>query len=48
MPVKQDSINRELYGILKSRGYRPDMFTSAGKKVAIPDEAEAFQFDFVK
>ena len=48
MPVKQDSINRELYGMLKSRGYRPDMFTSAGKKVAIPDEAEAFQFDFVK
>lgn len=48
MPVKQDSINRDLYGMLKSRGYRPDMFTSAGKKVAIPDEAEAFQFDFVK
>ena len=48
MPVKQDSINRELYGMLKSRGYRPDMFTSAGKKVAIPDEAEAFQFDFIK
>lgn len=48
MPVKQDSINRELYGMLKSRGYRPDMFTSAGKKVAIPDKAEAFQFDFIK
>lgn len=48
MPVKQDSINRDLYGMLKSRGYRPDMFTSAGKKVAIPDEAEAFQFDFIK
>lgn len=48
MPVKQDSINRELYGMLKSRGYRPDMFTSSGKKVSIPDEAEAFQFDFIK
>ena len=48
MPVQQESINRELYGILKSRGYRPDMYTSAGKKVAIPDEAEVFQFDFIK
>jgi hypothetical protein len=48
MPVKQESLNRDLYGILKSRGYRPDMYTSAGKKVAIPDEAEVFQFDFVK
>ena len=48
MPVKQDSINRQLYGMLKSRGYRPDMFTSSGKKVAIPDEADAFQFEFVK
>jgi len=48
MPVQQESINRDLYGILKSRGYRPDMYTSAGKKVAIPDEAEVFQFDFIK
>lgn len=48
MPVQQESINRELYGILKSRGYRPDMYTSSGKKVAIPDEAEVFQFDFIK
>lgn len=48
MPVRQDSIMQELYGLLKSRGYRPDMFTSAGKKVAVPEEAEAFQFEFVK
>jgi len=48
MPVNQESLNKELYGILKSRGYRPDMYTSAGKKVAIPDEAEVFQFDFIK
>lgn len=48
MPVNQESLNKELYGILKSRGYRPDMYTSAGKKVAIPDEAEVFQFEFIK
>ena len=47
MPANQESINRELYGILKSRGYRPDMFSSSGKKVSIPDQAEAFQFDFM-
>jgi hypothetical protein len=48
MPINTDSLNRELYGLLKSRGYRPDMFTSSGKKVAIPDEAEVFQFDFIQ
>jgi hypothetical protein len=48
MPIKQESLNRDLYGLLKSRGYRPEMFTSGGKKVSIPDEAEAFQFDFMK
>jgi len=48
MPVNSESLNRELFGLLKSRGYRPDMYTSAGKKVAIPDEAEVFQFDFTQ
>jgi hypothetical protein len=48
MPVNQESLNRELYGLLKSRGYRPDMYTSSGKKISIPDDAEVFQFDFVK
>ena len=48
MPVNQESLNRGLYGLLKSRGYRPDMFGSSGKKVAIPDEADAFQFEFIK
>jgi hypothetical protein len=48
MPVNQESTNRELYGLLKSRGYRPDMFSSSGKKVSVPDEAEAFQFEFIK
>lgn len=48
MPVNQESTNRELYGLLKSRGYSPDLFSSSGKKVSVPDEAEAFQFDFIK
>lgn len=48
MPVNQQSTNRELYGILKSHGYRPDMFDSSGKKVSVPEEADAFQFEFTK
>lgn len=48
MPKNQDLINKELYGLLKSRGYRPDMYDSSGKKVPIPEEAEAFQFEFIK
>ena len=48
MPIKQESINRDLYGLLKSHGYKPDLFNSSGKKVSIPEEAEAFQFEFIK
>jgi hypothetical protein len=48
MPANTESISRELYGLLKSKGYRPDMFSSSGKKVSIPEEADAFQFTFVK
>jgi len=47
MPANIETINRELYGLLKTRGYKPDMFSSSGKKVSVPEEADAFQFTFI-
>jgi len=46
--MAKKQLNDKLYGLLDSRGYRPDMYDSSGKKVAVPEEAELLQFSFIK
>jgi hypothetical protein len=48
MPANRETINRELYGLLKSRGYKPHSYDSSGQSAPVPDEADFFQFDFIK
>ncbi len=46
--MAKSRLNDKLYGLLDSRGYKPDMYDSSGKKVAVPEEAELMQFSFIK
>lgn len=46
--MAKKQLNDKLYGLLDSRGYKPDMYDSSGKKVAVPEEAELMQFSFIK
>ena len=46
--MAKSRLNDKLYGLLDSRGYKPDMYDSSGKKVAVPEEAELLQFSFIK
>ena len=48
MPKSNESINRELFDLLRSRGYEPTMLDTSGKEIPVPEEAEVFQFDFIK
>lgn len=48
MPKNQDSLNSDLFALLQSRGYSPTLLDTSGKEVPVPDEAEVFQFNFVK
>lgn len=48
MPANTETINNELFGFLKSHGYRPEMYASSGKTVSVPNEADVFQFTFNK
>ena len=48
MPANRESVNRELYGLLKNRGYKPYSYLSSGQSATVPEEADFFQFDFVK
>ena len=48
MPKSSESINNSLFDLLRSKGYNPTMLDTAGKEIPVPDEAEVFQFDFIK
>jgi len=48
MSKKQESLKVEIYNLLKSRGLQPLSLESSGKTVPVPDEAEVFQFEFIK
>ena len=48
MPINQETLNSELFKLLKSNGYEPDMRSSSGELAGVPDEAEVFQFKFRK
>jgi hypothetical protein len=48
MAKNQESINRSLFELLRSRGYAPDQFDTSGDKIPVAEEAEVFQFKFTK
>jgi flagellar hook-basal body complex protein FliE len=48
MPKNTDSLNRSLFELLNSKGYDPTLLSTAGKETPTPEEAEVFQFNFVK
>ena len=47
MSARKEKINRELFGFLKSHGYKPQGFLSSGESSGIPEKADFFQFDFI-
>lgn len=47
MSARKEKINRELFGFLKSHGYKPQGFLSSGDSSGIPEKADFFQFDFI-
>lgn len=48
MPKNNQSLNRELFNLLHSRGYDPVLLDTTGKEIPTPEEAEVLQFNFVK
>jgi hypothetical protein len=48
MPGNLDNVKDNLRGLLKSRGYNPEMYDSSGKSAGVPEEAELVQFTFQK
>lgn len=48
MAKNNESLNNDLFGLLRSRGYQPTMLGTDGKEIPVPDEAEVFQFKFIK
>jgi len=48
MAKNQESLNRSLFDLLRSKGYHPTMLDTSGKEIPIPEEAEVFQFKFEK
>jgi hypothetical protein len=48
MPKNTESLNRNLFELLHSKGLDPTMLSTSGKEIPTPEEAEVFQFNFVK
>lgn len=51
MPIKNDSLNRKLYDLLNTRGYKPiprDSDISKAGKTVPAEEADVFKFTFVQ
>lgn len=46
MPINTDSLNKDLYKLLKVRGYRPIPKDSTGQTSPIPDDADVFKFTY--
>ena len=40
MAKNQESINRSLFELLRSRGYAPTLLDTSGKEIPVPEEAE--------
>jgi hypothetical protein len=48
MSKNSEALNRDLYELLRSRGYKPKMLSSSGQATPVPEEAAVFQFNFIK
>ena len=48
MSKNSEALNRDLYELLRGRGFKPSMLTTAGKPTPVPEEANVFQFNFIK
>jgi hypothetical protein len=48
MAKNNESLNNSLFQLLRSRGYNPTLLGTDGKEIPVPDEAEVFQFHFIK
>jgi len=48
MPKNSESLNRSLFDLLRSKGYDPTLLDTSGKEIPTPEEAEVFQFEFIK
>lgn len=48
MPKNTESLNRSLFSLLHSKGFDPTMLDTSGKEIPTPEEAEVFQFNFIK
>jgi len=48
MAIDQESFNKRLYDLLKTHGYKPVAKNSKNEKLPVPQEADIFEFDFVK
>lgn len=48
MSKNSEALNRDLYELLRGRGFKPTMLSTAGKSTPVPEEAGVFQFNFIK
>ena len=48
MSKNSESLNRSLYALLRSKGYKPKMLSTAGKPSPVPEDAAVFLFHFIK
>ena len=48
MAIDQESFYKRLYDLLKTHGYNPVAKNSKNEKLPVPQEADIFEFDFVK
>ena len=48
MSKNSETINQSLFQLLRSKGFEPTMLSTAGKEIPVPEEAEVFQFNFIK
>ena len=46
MPITNDSLNKDLYRLLKVRGFDPIPKDSEGETTPVPDDADVFRFTF--
>lgn len=48
MPINNDSLNKQLFYLLKTQGFEPAPKDSTGKAIPVPDLAEVFKFTYKK
>ena len=48
MAIDQESFNKRLYDLLKTRGYKPVSKNSNNESIPHPQDADIFEFNFTK